>query len=75
VKIPRCRSFQKKIALATEAGITSIEVLKTNLKQMVRDEQVDKMVQECVVKNTPEDTLTAYEIFKCLHHRQERNSV
>ncbi|KAJ3619238.1 hypothetical protein MTP99_004937 [Tenebrio molitor] len=47
-----------------------------NLKQMVRDEQVDKMVQECVVlvKNTPEDTLTVYEIFKCLHHRQERNN-
>jgi hypothetical protein len=50
--------FQRKTALATEAGITSIKVLKTNMKQMVHDEQADKMVQECVVKNAPEDTLT-----------------
>jgi hypothetical protein len=44
------------------------------MKQMIGDKQVDKMVQECVVKNTPEDTLTAYGIF-CLHHRQKKNSV
>jgi hypothetical protein len=67
--------FQRKTALPTEAGITSIKVLKTNMKQMVHDEQVDKMVQECVVKNAPEDTLTVHEIFKCPNHRQERKSV
>jgi hypothetical protein len=52
--------LQRKTGLATEAGNTSIEALKTNIKQMVGVEEVDKIVQECMIKNT--------------HHRQVRNS-
>jgi hypothetical protein len=58
--------FSKKTGVATEAGDTNVEVLKAKLKHVASDEEVDKIVQKCVVKKaTPEET--AYDTFKCIY--------
>ncbi|KAJ3619240.1 hypothetical protein MTP99_004939 [Tenebrio molitor] len=59
------RCFSKKTGVATEADDNNVEVLKAKLKRVANDEEMDKMVQKCVVKKvTPE--ATAYDIFRCV---------
>jgi hypothetical protein len=53
--------------VAAEAGDTNVEVLKAKLKRVASDEEMDKIMQNYVVKKaTPEDT--AYDIFRCVYN-------
>jgi hypothetical protein len=53
--------------VTAEAGDANMEVPKAQLKRVASGEEVDKIVQNCVVKKaTPEDR--AYDIFRCVYN-------